>query len=66
MSILIGLGIIIVALFVGWLVLPVLVAAAIWYILRIILGVVMKDTSFMDSLLGLAIFILILGAIVLI
>lgn len=65
MSILIGLGIIIVALFVGWLVLPVLVAAAIWYILRIILGVVMKDTSFMDSLLGLAIFILILGAIVL-
>lgn len=66
MSILIGLGIIIVALFVGWLVLPVLVAAAIWYILRIILGMVMKDSSFMDSLLGLAIFILILGAIVLI
>ena len=66
MSILIGLGIIIVALFVGWLVLPVLVAAAIWYILRIILGVVMKDANFMDSLLGLAIFILILGAIILI
>ena len=66
MSILIGLGIVIVALFVGWLVLPVLVAAAIWYILRIILGMVMKDSSFMDSLLGLAIFILILGAIVLI
>ena len=65
MSILIGLGIVIVALFVGWLVLPVLVAAAIWYILRIILGMVMKDSSFMDSLLGLAIFILILGAIVL-
>lgn len=66
MSILIGLGVIIVALFVGWLVLPVLVAAAIWYILRIILGMVMKDANFMDSLLGLAIFILILGAIVLI
>ena len=66
MSILIGLGVIIVALFVGWLVLPVLVAAAIWYILRITLGVVMKDVSFMDNLLGLAIFILILGAIVLI
>ena len=65
MSILIGLGIVIVALFVGWLVLPVLVAAAIWYILRIILEMVMKDSSFMDSLLGLAIFILILGAIVL-
>ena len=66
MSILIGLGVMIVALFVGWLVLPVLVAAAIWYILRIILGMVMKDANFMDSLLGLAIFILILGAIVLI
>lgn len=66
MSILIGLGVIIVALFVGWLVLPVLVAAAIWYILRIVLGMVMKDANFMDSLLGLAIFILILGAIVLI
>ena len=66
MIILIGLGVIIVALFVGWLVLPVLVAAAIWYILRIILGMVMKDANFMDSLLGLAIFILILGAIVLI
>ena len=66
MIILIGLGVIIVALFVGWLVLPVLVAAAIWYILRIILGMVIKDATFMDSLLGLAIFILILGAIVLI
>lgn len=63
MSILIGLGVIIVALFVGWLFLPVLVAAAIWYLLRLFLGVVMKDTGFMDSLTGLAIFILILWGI---